>query len=79
MNLHLLQHIRLLAGVDYNIMFHNRNSIVRNECTYEIVLGYNITKECGILMIINHKPTRTDTNIYNTSVHSQEQKMTTFI
>jgi hypothetical protein len=77
MNLHSLQHIRLLAGVDCNIAYHNRNSIVENECNYQVVLGYNIIKECEILMIINHKPTQTDTNIHKTSVHPQEKKRQT--
>jgi len=44
MNLHSLQHIRLLAGVDYNITYQNRNSVVENECTYQIVFEYNIIK-----------------------------------
>jgi len=79
MNLHSLQNIRLLAGADYNITYHYRNSITENKCTYQVVLGYNIIKECEILMIINHKPTQTATNIHNTSVHPQEQKMTIFM
>jgi len=79
MNQHSLQHIRLLVGVYYNVMYHNRNYIVENECTYQILLGCNIIKECEILLIINHKRTQTDTSIHNMSVHPQEQKITTFI
>jgi hypothetical protein len=79
MNLHSLQHITLLATVYYNITYHDRNSIVENGCAYQVVLRYNIIKECEILMTINHKATQTDTIIHNTSVHTQEQKMATFM
>jgi len=79
MNLHSLQYIRLLVGVDYNITYHNRNYVVENECTYQILLEYNIIKEGEILLIINHKWTQMDTSIHNASVHPQEQNITTFM